>query len=199
MSALASTSSSSRRFGLKQIAIGILLVGLGAVAALAMVREGHRSATAPMLNTPAAAGGAFAGHQERPALSAEEEAYAAALWPLHEKIKTSAVQMTFAGLSYKLGDIDRMAIKERVAPLTKVFRDARSQAGQLKVPAALEKQHELYLGALKLYEEASVEMVKIARDGKDAHLVNAQKMSYAAAEDSLRVGDALWPGEYKPN
>jgi hypothetical protein len=83
--------------------------------------------------------------------------------------------------------------------LTKVFRDARSQAGQLKVPASFEKQHELYLGALKLYEDASLEMVKIARDGKDEHLVNAQKMSYAASEDSLRVGDALWPGEYKPN
>jgi len=132
-------------------------------------------------------------------VSAEEEAYAAALWPVHEKIKTSAVQMTFAGLSYKLGDIDRMAVKERVTPLTKAFRDARSQAAQLKVPASLEKQHQLYLGALKLYEDASIEMAKIARDGKEDHLVNAQKMSYAASEDSLRVGDALWPGEYKPN
>ena len=107
--------------------------------------------------------------------------------------------MTFAGLSYKLGDIDRMAVKERVTPLTKVFHDARSQASQLKVPPSLEKQHQLYLGALKLYEDASVEMAKIARDGKDEHLINAQKMSYAASEDTLRVGDALWPGEYKPN
>jgi hypothetical protein len=197
MSALASTSRSSPRFGLKQIAIGSLLLCLGAVAALAVVREGRHAP--PPVSSQAAAGGAFAGHQERPALSAEEEAYAAALWPVHEKIKTSAVQMTFAGLSYKLGDIDRMAVKERVTPLTKVFRDARSQAGQLKVPASLEKQHQLYLGALKLYEDASIEMAKIARDGKEDHLVNAQKMSYAASEDSLRVGDALWPGEYKPN
>ena len=154
---------------------------------------------APAANAPTAVGGAFAGHQERPALSAEEESYAVALWPVHEQIKTSAVQMTFAGLSYKLGDIDRMAVKDRVLPLTKVFRDARSQASQLKVPASLQKQHELYLGALKLYEDASVEMVKIARDGRDEHLMNAQRMSYAASEDSLRVGDALWPGEYKPN
>ena len=164
---------------------------------MAMVREGLR-ATAPAVNI-ASTGGAFAGHQERPALSAEEEAYAAALWPVHEQIKTSAVQMTFAGLSYKLGDIDRTAVKDRVMPLTKVFRDARSQASQLKVPVSLEKQHKLYLGALKLYEDASVEMAKVARDGRDEHLINAQKMSYAADEDSLRVGDALWPGEYKPN
>jgi len=42
-------------------------------------------------------------------------------------------------------------------------------------------------------------MVKVARDGKDEHLVHAQKLSYAAAEDLLRVGDLLWPGEFKPN
>lgn len=188
----------SPRFRFKQIAIGFLLVCLGAVATLAMVREGRR-VSAPIVSAQAAAGGAYAGHQERPALSAEEESYAAALWPIHERIKTSAVQMTFTGMSYKMKDIDQMAIKQRVAPLTKVFREARSQASQLKVPASLQKQHELYLGALKLYEDASVEMAKIARDGDEKHLVDAQKMSYAASEDSLRVGDVLWPGEYKPN
>jgi hypothetical protein len=197
MFALASTSRSSGRLGLKQIAIGFLLVGLGVVAALAMVREGRRAA-APVSN-PAAVGGAFAGHPERPALSPEEENYAAALWPIHQQAKNSAVQMTFAGLSYKLGEIDRTAMKEKVAPLTKVFRNARSEAGRLKAPASLEKQHEQYLSALKGYEDASVEMVKAARDGKDEHLIEAQKMSYAADEDTLRVGDALWPGEYRPN
>jgi hypothetical protein len=197
MSALASTPRSSPRFGFKQIALGILLVCLGAIAALAMVREGRRAA-APVSNA-AAAGGAFAGQPERAALSSDEENYAAALWRIHQQAKTSAVQMVFAGLSYKLGDIDRTAVRDKVVPLTKVFRDARSEAGQLKVPPSLEKQHERYLGALKLYEDASVEMVKVARDGKDEHLINAQKMSFAADEDSLRVGDALWPGEYRPN
>jgi len=163
-----------------------------------MVREGRR-ATAPVSNSATLEGGAFAGHPQRAALTPEEENYAAALWPIHAQIKTSAVQMTFAGLSYKMGDIDRTAMKDRVAPLTKVFRDARSEASRLEVPASLQKQHEQFLGALKLYEAASVEMVKIARDGKEEHLVEAQKMSYAASEDTLRVGDALWPGEYKPN
>jgi hypothetical protein len=197
MSALASTSRSSARLGLKQIAIGFLLVGLGAVAALAMVREGRRAST-PVAD-PAAVGGAFAGHPQRPALSPEEENYAAALWRIHSQAKNGAVQMTFAGLSYKLGEIDRTAMKDRVAPLTKVFRDARAEASRLKAPPSLEKQHEQFIGALKRYEDASVEMVKIARDGKDQHLIEAQKMSYAADEDTLRVGDALWPGEYRPN
>jgi len=196
MFALASARTSPR-FSLKQIVMGLLLLALGTIAALAMVREGrHASAPAPTATTT---GGAFAGHAERAALSPEEENYAAGLWPIHQQTKTTAVQMTFAGLAYKLGDIDKGAVKERVAPLTKVFRDARAQASRLQVPASLEKQHQQYLAALKLYEDASVETVKVARDGKEEHLVAAQKMSYAASEDSLRVGDALWPGEYKPN
>ena len=167
------------------------------MAALAMVRE-NRRITAPVPSA-VVAGGAFAGHPERAALSAEEENYAAALWPIHQQVKSTAVRMTFAGLSYKLGDSDRVAVKDKVVPLTQVFREARAQAAKLKVPASLVRQHQQYLDALKLYEDASIEMVKVARDGKDEHLIAAQKMSYAASEDSLRVGDALWPGEYKPN
>ena len=168
---------------------------LGAVAAFAVVHEARKSAP----SSTVAAGGAYTGHQERPALSAAEESYAAGLWPIHSLVKTTAVQMTFAGLSYKMGDIDRKAVKERVTPLIKVFRDARGQAAQLKAPPSMEAEQKKYLGALKMYEDASVEMVKVAQDGKDDHLVAAQKLSYAASEDLLRVGDALWPGEFKPN
>jgi len=194
MSATVDATANSPRWGLKQLAIGALLVGLGAVAAIAMVRETRQAPT------PAeAAGGAFTGHQERPAFSAEEESYAAALWPVHEQVKTNAVKMTFTGLSYKMGEIDRGSVKGRVTPLVKAFREAYGTAAKLKVPASLQSQHQTYLGALKQYQNASEEMVKIAADGKEEHLLNAQKLSYAAAEDLLRVGDVLWPAEFKPN
>jgi hypothetical protein len=195
MSQTVNASANPARVGLKQLAIGALLVGLGAVAAVAMVRETRQLA-------PAAAevpGGAFTGNQARPAFSAEEENYAAALWPVHEQVKTNAVKMTFAGLSYKMGEIDRTQVKDRVSPLVKTFRDAYGAAAKLKAPPALAQQHQTYLSALKSYQTASEEMVKIARDGKEEHLLNAQKLSYAAAEDLLRVGDVLWPAEYKPN
>ena len=172
---------------------------LGAVAAFAVVHEVRKSTPSPAAAAAMAAGGAYAGHQERPALSAAEESYAASLWAVHSRVKATAVQMTFAGLSYKMGDIDRKTVSEHVTPLTKVFRDARVQAAQLKAPPSMEVEHKRYLDALKMYEDASVEMVKVAQDGKDDHLVAAQKLSYAASEDLLRVGDALWPGEFKPN
>jgi hypothetical protein len=59
--------------------------------------------------------------------------------------------------------------------------------------------HDQYLEALALYETASTEMIKVAEDGKVEHLIEAQTMSQRAAEDLLKVGDVLWPGEYKPN
>ena len=195
MSSTVNATPHPARFGLKQLAIGALLVGLGAVAAVAMVRESRQGAPA----AAQAAGGAFTGHQERPAFSAAEENYAAALWPVHEQVKTNAVKMTFTGLSYKMGELDRTSIKERVNPLAKAFHDAYGAAAKLKAPSSMESQHQTYLGALKQYEAASAEMLKIAGDGKEEHLVTAQQLSFAAAEDLLRVGDVLWPGEFKPN
>jgi hypothetical protein len=195
MSSLLNSTANPSRFSLRQIAIAAVLVCLGALAAVAMVRETRQSPK----TAAETAGGAYAGHQERPALTAEEEAYAVALWPIHESVKANAVRMTFTGLSYKMKDIDRAAVQTQVAPLTKVFREARAKAGQLKVPATMADQHSRYVDALRLYENAAVEMAKISQDGSEAHLVKAQKMSFAASESLLQVGDALWPGEFKPN
>jgi len=186
------------RFGLKQIVIGLLLIALGAVAALAVVREAARSSSG---SSPinATAGSAYAGTAVRPARTAAEEKYAADLWTIHETVQASAVNMTFAGLSYKMGDSDKAAVKSKVAPLTKAFQDAQVKFDALQVPASLQKQHEQYAEALKLYKSASTEMVKVAQDGKDEHLIKAQAMSYNASENLLRVGDVLWPGEHRPN
>jgi len=42
-------------------------------------------------------------------------------------------------------------------------------------------------------------MIKVSDDGKVDHLIEAQAISQRAAEDLLKVGDILWPGEHKPN
>ena len=48
-------------------------------------------------------------------------------------------------------------------------------------------------------ESAATEVVKVAQDGRDEHLIEAHGMSLRAAENLLKVGDVLWPGEYKPH
>jgi hypothetical protein len=132
-------------------------------------------------------------------LSADEEAYAAALWPIHRDAKLAALGMTFAGIAYKTDGQDPNRLEVEVTPLAERFRAAIAKAEALDVPASIRDVHERYLGALVLYEDAADEMVEAVRDGRDEGLIDAQGMSFRAAEDALRVGDVLWPGEYKPH
>jgi len=184
-------------FEMKRLPIGLLLVVLGAITAAAVVREMGR---APVQSTAAVAvGNAYAGVVPRPARTAAEENYATGLWQIHEIVQATAVRMTFAGLSYKMGEIDKAAVRTKVAPLSKVFEEAQAKFAMLPVPASMQTQHDQYAAALKLYRNASMEMVKVAQDGNEQHLVKAQTMSYSASENLLRVGDVLWPGEHRPN
>jgi hypothetical protein len=136
---------------------------------------------------------------QRPAFTAAEESYIAALWAVHDKVKSSAVKLTFAGLYYKTGELDRAELKKRTSGQTEVFRAAAETASATPVPASFQKLHQEYLGALKAYEEASIEMAKTGDDGADSHLIGAQEKTQKAAVTLLKVGDQLWPGEYKPN
>jgi hypothetical protein len=137
---------------------------------------------------------------EQKSLSAEEDTYAAALWPIHsEVVEISAVDLSLAGIAYVSEHHDPQRLEARVLPLRDRFRSAADKAQAMPVPASMQKVRDQYLAALALYETASAEMVKVAGDGKVEHLIEAQTMSQRAAEDLLKVGDVLWPGEYKPN
>jgi hypothetical protein len=183
----------ARAAALKGFGIGALVMGLIALVSLAAFRE-----TAKPKQQEVATNSAF-GHSERPAMTAAEEAYAHALWPVHAQVKQDAVKMTFAGLAYKMGDIKRAAVKDRVALLTPKFDSALAEINKLQPPASMRELHTDYVEAIKLYRDASVIMIKVATDGRDVHLVEAQERSERASTLTLKVGDTLWPGEYKPN
>ena len=57
----------------------------------------------------------------------------------------------------------------------------------------------MYRDAVRLYQRSAVEMALVIGDGRDEHLVVAQPLSMEASEKLLKVGDVLWPNEYKPN
>jgi hypothetical protein len=174
-------------------AVVALLVG---VIVLALQRE-LSSSPAPSAAPSFAAGlGSVASAVP---LSPEEEAYAAALWPVHSEVKLAAVKMIFAGLHYKTGNGDAQLLRDKVQPLTKTFQSAATRAGGIQPPASLADAHDSYLEALRLYMAASGEMAKVADDGRDEHLVSAQRRSEQASLAILKLSDVLWPGEYKPN
>jgi hypothetical protein len=169
-----------------------LFAVLGAVIVLALQRE----LTPSSANAPAAS--PDKGLQN--ALSAEEETYAAALWPIHSgAVEISAVEMSFAGVDYVTEHPDRERLGATVVRLNDVFRTAAAKAHNLDVPRSMQRVHDQYMEALTLYVNASAEMVKVVEDGRIDHLIEAQTMSQRAAEDLLKVGDVLWPSEHKPN
>ena len=137
---------------------------------------------------------------EPPPLSPEEEAYATALWPMHSEIvEPSAVRLSFAGLVYATENHDARKLAATLQPLSATFHTLLARARELDVPASMQTVHEQYLEALTLYEKASREMLKVAADGNEHHLIVAQAMSGRASEELLKAGDVLWPGEHKPN
>jgi hypothetical protein len=168
-----------------------MILGLTAVVGYALQHEFARPPTSDL-------GGATAAAPQR-ALSAEEEAYAAALWPIHREVKVAALGLSFAGIEYKTNNHDPSRLEAEVEPLARGFRSAIAKARALEVPASLREVHERYVSALIAYENAADRTIQAARDGRDQHLIQAQAMSFRAAEDTLRVGDVLWPGEYKPH
>jgi hypothetical protein len=178
--------------GPKVLLFGLVLAGLLGVLALAAIRE----ASAPPANARAA-GPALA--PPRPPLTRAEEEYALALWPIHNEIKASALKMTLGGLAYKLGEIDRAGLKAKIDGSAATYRKAAVEIAALTPPESLAKAHAMYTDAVRLYQRSATEMAQVISDGREEHLVAAQPLSMEASETLLKVGDILWPSEYKPN
>ena len=66
-------------------------------------------------------------------------------------------------------------------------------------PPSLSRTHGQYVDAMALYANAATEMLKFTEDGDSQRLDNAHRMDVSASEDMLRVGEVLWPGQYKPH
>ncbi len=177
--------------------LGIVVAVLIAVAGYAILHETRKAPVVPAAS-PAAIGHEM-GLSERPPMSADEERYAHGLWQVHDQVRTAAIRMTFAGLAYKMGDTDKAAMRGKVSPLSNVFKEAHIKASALVAPPSLQSLHDDYLEAIRLYQEASRQMTKVSKADDDQNLLVAQGMTEKAAAQLLKVGDALWPGEYKPN
>jgi hypothetical protein len=177
----------------KAILIGMVLLCLVGLVVFAALRE------VDTLLTDKVKVSSYGSEPVRPPLTAAEEQYASALSPIYGDIKISAVGMTFAGLSYKLGELDRDGLKSALKPLIGNFEGVEARLRELTPPASMEKTHWSYVKAVKLYQGAVTEMAKVVNDGREDHLIKAQEQSEMAATILLKVGTDLWPGEYKPN
>jgi hypothetical protein len=133
-------------------------------------------------------------------LTAEEEAFAEALWPLHqEMVEPSAGRLASAGMMFAVDDHDANRLAAKLIPIRQVFHDTREKVAAISAPASMQPVLDRYVALLVLYEQSATEMLEVARDGDEGHLINAQHKSEHAAQELMKVGDILWPGEHKPN
>ena len=177
----------------KPLVAGLILLALLAVLCASLLREatiaGRTVATAAPRPSLA----------PRPALAPAEEAYAQALWAIHADVKRAAYDLTFSGLRYKLKQADGPDFGTRVRDASRTLDRAEARVRALAPPLSLSQIHAQYLDAVQLFQRSAVEMLKVTVDGRDEHLLAAYPLSQKASEELLRVGDAIWPGEYLPN
>jgi len=171
-----------------------VVVALAATAGAAWLHE-IRPRSQPALQTI----NARAEKAQLPALTADEERFATTLWAVHREATRSAVALSFAGITYQTEDRDAQAFARKIEPLAKFFHDTEMQVRAMSAPPSLSKTQSQYVDAMALYANAATEMLKFAEDGDSQRLQVAHSLDVKASEYMLRVGEVLWPGQYKPH
>jgi hypothetical protein len=180
--------------GGRSLLLAGVVVALAATAGAAWLHE-IRPQSQPAAQTITAR----TGKTPLPALTADEERFATTLWTVHREATRSAVALSFAGITYQTEDRDPRAFARKIEPLAKFFHDAEVQVRAMSAPPSLSKTQSQYVDAMALYANAAAEMLKFTEDGDQQRLQAAHGLDVKASEYMLRVGEVLWPGQYKPH
>jgi hypothetical protein len=135
-------------------------------------------------------------------LTAEEEAFAhaAVAAPSRGGQSVGRAADTSAGIiMFAADDHDANRLAAKLTPLRQVFRDTRETVAAMSAPPSMQPVRDRYVGMLSLYEQSATEMLEVARDGNEGHLIDAQHKSERAAEELAETGEIISPGEHKPN
>jgi hypothetical protein len=134
----------------------------------------------------------------RPEFNAAEEAYSVSLRRIHGNVATGSALLGPTALSYKLKKLDRAGLKAKIASQSELYRTVLRDLGQLPVPDSLKEVHNTYIKAVNFYADASADMMKIAADGNEQHLLDAHTKTNQAGTLMLKVSAELWPTATKP-
>jgi hypothetical protein len=135
----------------------------------------------------------------RPALTAEEERYIRALWPIHGDVERSTMRMTLGQIFFANKDLGAPELKARVEQAIDVYKSAQARIQGLQPPASLRAQHDDYLAAVRLFEESASEVMKMFADGREDHLLAAHPKGQAGADKIREIGGRFWPNEFAPH
>jgi hypothetical protein len=179
----------------------ILLSGVAILGGLALVvfREGSPDAALPGHAPIAAVARPGTARPDRPPLTRAEEAYIAALWPIHGDVERSTVRLSLGKIFYKTADIEKPQLKARADHALATYRRARERMGALQPPPSLEREHNDYLAAIELFERSTLEVLKMFDDGDENHLLAAYPPNQQGADMIRVVGAKFWRNEFSPH
>ena len=66
-------------------------------------------------------------------------------------------------------------------------------------PPSLERAHNDYLAAVRLFQQSAVEVLKMFDDGNDEHLLAAYPMSREGSDKIREIGAKFWEDEFPPH
>jgi hypothetical protein len=177
---------------MKLAILSVVLVGLGAIIGFSISRETASTAAAPT-------GARSLRVANRPALSADEQAYVEALWPIHTQLELTASRVALGTIFYKTNDIGRAELKSRLEEAGSNYRVADEKLIALRPPASMQSSLAGYVAAVRLFEESTAEMLKMFDDGSDDHLLVAYPRYLDGTNKIRDLGGAFWPDEFPPN
>jgi hypothetical protein len=179
---------------LKLAVLGVVVLGLGVIIGLSVSRELANPTASTRGNAAAPARVA-----QRPALADNELAYVEALWPIHTEVEVAAERVALGAIFYKTDDVDGAQLKSRLEQALSSYRTADAQLRQLRPPDSLRSSHDDYLTAISLFEQSTVEMLKMFDDGNDEHLQTGYPLYLDGTNRIRDVGGKFWPDEFPPN
>jgi len=179
---------------LKLMLLLVVVLGLGGFIGLSLSRElanpgdsARVSGAGPVRDT------------QRPALTADEQAYVEALWPIHTDVEVAAERVALGAIFYKTNDLDRTQLKSRLEQALSSYRAADGKLHELHPPESMRDSHAEYVAAVGLFEQSTLEMLKTFDDGSDEHL-QAGYPAYLDGTNRIRnIGGSFWPDEFPPN
>ena len=183
--------STNRHPAFKLLVLSVVLIGLGGVIGFSLSRELANPAGRVPDGGPRIA--------QRPALTVDEQAYVDALWPIHTDVEVAAERVALGAIFYKTSDISGSELQGRLEQALSSYRAADAKVQALHPPDSLRSSHQSYLAALGLFEQSTVEMLRMFDDGDEDHLQTGYPMYLDGTNKIRDVGGNFWPDEFPPN
>ena len=129
-------------------------------------------------------------------LALEEQRYADSLWSIHAQVEQTVARVGLGAAFYQSGEIDRPELKLRLTVGLAGYRLAESQLQALDPPSTLRPSHEAYLSAIHLFQQSTLEMLKMYDDDNEEHLTTALPLSLDGTSKLREIGVQFWPETY---